>query len=209
MVQQRESHMRFFSFAFVAGASLLFALCLPGFVSAEELKEIDWLDLMPAEDLYLLENMPALEHQGDGPVTLPDEIMTGRVVPEMDGKSGRIPGFVVPLKTTEDMRILEFFLVPYYGACIHVPPPPPNQIIHVKYKKGFRLEALYDPVWIEERWKLIERKTMSLHRLTRLSRQTSRPMNRNPTIESLSPRAVPDYSLSVKLGLDGVIRVLP
>ena len=47
------------------------------------------------------------------------------------------------------MRILEFFLVPYYGACIHVPPPPPNQIIHVKYKKGFKLEALYDPVWIE------------------------------------------------------------
>lgn len=67
----------------------------------------------------------------------------------MGNVEGRIPGFVVPLKTTEDMRILEFFLVPYYGACIHVPPPPPNQIIHVKYKEGFFLEALYDPVWIK------------------------------------------------------------
>lgn len=112
-------------------------------------REIDWLELMPEEDLNLLESMPEIEHDGDGPVTLPDEIMTGRVVPEMDGVTGRIPGFVVPLKTTDDMRILEFFLVPYYGACIHVPPPPPNQIIHVKYKEGFTLEALYDPVWIE------------------------------------------------------------
>jgi hypothetical protein len=67
----------------------------------------------------------------------------------MANTRGRIPGFVVPLKTTEDMRILEFFLVPYFGACIHVPPPPPNQLIHMKYEKGFKLEALYDPVWVE------------------------------------------------------------
>lgn len=112
-------------------------------------REIDWLELMPAEDLALLESMPELEHEGDGPPLLPDEIMTGRVVPEMANVEGRIPGFVVPLKTTNDMRILEFFLVPYYGACIHVPPPPPNQIIHVKYREGFTLEALYDPVWVE------------------------------------------------------------
>lgn len=126
------------------------AFSLSTAISAKDAsQEIDWLELMPKEDLNLLENMPEISHEGDGPVTLPDEIMTGRVVPEMDGKSGRIPGFVVPLKTTQDMRILEFFLVPYYGACIHVPPPPPNQIIHVKYKEGFKLEALYDPVWIE------------------------------------------------------------
>ncbi|MBC7185333.1 MAG: DUF3299 domain-containing protein [Marinobacter sp.] len=123
-------------------------LLLPVSGQAEP-REIDWLELMPAEDLALLENMPEIEHEGDGAPLLPDEIMTGRVVPEMGNVEGRIPGFVVPLKTTQDMRILEFFLVPYYGACIHVPPPPPNQIIHVKYKEGFTLEALYDPVWIE------------------------------------------------------------
>lgn len=126
-------------------------LCLASFlgVATAADREIDWLELMPEEDLNLLESMPEIVHEGDGPPTLPDEIMTGRVVPGMDGVSGKIPGFVVPLKTTEDMRILEFFLVPYYGACIHVPPPPPNQIIHVKYKEGFTLEALYDPVWVE------------------------------------------------------------
>ncbi|GAA0844256.1 DUF3299 domain-containing protein [Marinobacter szutsaonensis] len=132
-------------------ASLVLAALL-GLASASvaaEPREIDWLELMPAEDLALLENMPEVEHEGDGPTILPDEIMTGRVVPAMGDVEGRIPGFVVPLKTTNDMKILEFFLVPYYGACIHVPPPPPNQIIHVKYKEGFYLEALYDPVWIE------------------------------------------------------------
>jgi len=118
-------------------------------LAVAEPREIDWLELMPEEDLALLESMPEIEHEGDGPALLPDEIMTGRVVPEMADVEGRIPGFVVPLKTTRDMRILEFFLVPYYGACIHVPPPPPNQIIHVKYREGFTLEALYDPVWIE------------------------------------------------------------
>lgn len=120
----------------------------------EASEEIDWLELMPAEDLKLLESMPEVTHEGDGPAALPDEIMTGRVVDEMEGKSGRIPGFVVPLETTDDMRITEFFLVPYYGACIHVPPPPPNQIIHVKYEEGFELEALYDPVWIEGELKI-------------------------------------------------------
>lgn len=137
-------------FATLLMVALVAVFSLSTAVSAKDAsEEIDWLELMPEEDLNLLENMPEVSHEGDGPATLPDEIMTGRVVPEMDGRSGRIPGFVVPLKTTQDMRILEFFLVPYYGACIHVPPPPPNQIIHVKYKKGFKLEALYDPVWIE------------------------------------------------------------
>ena len=137
-------------FATVLMVTLVAIVSLSTAVSAKDAsQEIDWLELMPEEDLNLLENMPEVSHEGDGPAALPDEIMTGRVVPEMDGRSGRIPGFVVPLKTTQDMRILEFFLVPYYGACIHVPPPPPNQIIHVKYKKGFKLEALYDPVWIE------------------------------------------------------------
>jgi len=137
-------------FATVFMVTLVAIVSLSTAVSAKDAsQEIDWLELMPEEDLNLLENMPEVSHEGDGPAALPDEIMTGRVVPEMDGRSGRIPGFVVPLKTTQDMRILEFFLVPYYGACIHVPPPPPNQIIHVKYKKGFKLEALYDPVWIE------------------------------------------------------------
>lgn len=64
-------------------------------------------------------------------------------------KKIRLPGFVVPVEYNDDQVITEFFLVPYFGACIHVPPPPPNQIIYVKYPQGLNLTALYDPFWIE------------------------------------------------------------
>jgi hypothetical protein len=66
-----------------------------------------------------------------------------------DQKNIRLPGFVVPVEYNDDQVITEFFLVPYFGACIHVPPPPPNQIIYVKYPQGLELTALYDPFWIE------------------------------------------------------------
>lgn len=131
--------------------TLCLLLSVASVSTAEETwRELDWLELMPEEDLRLLESLPEVEHEGDGPAALPDEILTGRVVPEMDGTRARIPGFVVPLKTVgSDQRIVEFFLVPYYGACIHVPPPPPNQIIHVTYKQGFTLDVLYEPVWVQ------------------------------------------------------------
>ena len=65
----------------------------------------------------------------------------------LDGQNVRIPGFLVPLDETKD-GLIQFLLVPYFGACIHTPPPPSNQIIEVRPKqpvKGFRP---MDTVWI-------------------------------------------------------------
>lgn len=67
--------------------------------------------------------------------------------PQLVGQVVRIPGFVVPLEDTKE-GLKEFLLVPYFGACIHSPPPPANQIIHVLPRtpvKGFRS---MDAVWI-------------------------------------------------------------
>ncbi|MFP3457944.1 DUF3299 domain-containing protein, partial [Psychrobacter sp. SIMBA_152] len=69
------------------------------------------------------------------------------VVEALDGKKVRIPGYVVQLEGDAD-NVTEFLLVPYFGACIHVPPPPPNQIIHVEYAEGVPYENTYDAVWI-------------------------------------------------------------
>ena len=66
---------------------------------------------------------------------------------DMDGASVRLPGYVVPLEDGKS-GMKEFLLVPYFGACIHTPPPPANQIIHVKTDhppKGLRS---MDTVWI-------------------------------------------------------------
>lgn len=50
----------------------------------------------------------------------------------LDGAIISISGFVVSLERNSDDALVDFLLVPYYGACIHVPPPPPNQMIYVK-----------------------------------------------------------------------------
>jgi hypothetical protein len=67
--------------------------------------------------------------------------------PALEGQNVRIPGFIVPLEDSKD-GLKEFLLVPYFGACIHSPPPPANQIIHVLPRtpaKGFRS---MDTVWV-------------------------------------------------------------
>ena len=63
------------------------------------------------------------------------------------GQAVRIPGFVVPLEDTKD-GIKEFLLVPYFGACVHSPPPPSNQIIHVLPKAAVKGLRSMDAVWI-------------------------------------------------------------
>jgi len=59
----------------------------------------------------------------------------------------RMPGYALPLESSAD-GVTEFLLVPYVGACIHTPPPPPNQIVFVKLSKPYKVDALYEPVWI-------------------------------------------------------------
>ena len=62
----------------------------------------------------------------------------------------KLPGFVVPLEEDKD-GLREFLLVPYFGACIHAPPPPANQIIHVVAPRGIKGVKSMDPVWVSGR----------------------------------------------------------
>ncbi|GEA50914.1 hypothetical protein VIN01S_17180 [Vibrio inusitatus NBRC 102082] len=63
-------------------------------------------------------------------------------------KQHRIPGFITPVEM-EGTKVTKFFLVPTAGACIHTPPPPPNQIVLVEYPEGVELVSLQTPVWVE------------------------------------------------------------
>ncbi len=73
---------------------------------------------------------------------------------KLDGKLVRLPGFVVPLDDFQEEGA-EFLLVPYYGACVHTPPPPPNQIVMVEMsgRKSIKLN-LFDAVWMSGRLKI-------------------------------------------------------
>ena len=64
----------------------------------------------------------------------------------LNGQYVKLPGYVVPLESDAGGLLSEFLLVPYYGACIHVPPPPSNQIVYVRLNKPYLLKSMEDPV---------------------------------------------------------------
>ncbi|QBK04614.1 DUF3299 domain-containing protein [Hylemonella gracilis] len=67
--------------------------------------------------------------------------------PALNGALTRLPGYVVPLEEGRQ-GLKEFLLVPYFGACIHTPPPPANQIVHVVLDKPVPGVRSMDAVWV-------------------------------------------------------------
>ncbi|GGJ88867.1 DUF3299 domain-containing protein [Pseudomonas matsuisoli] len=123
--------------------------------------ELDWLDMMPPEDQKALEEMPEIDHntpEAEGfsakgglkqDKGLPAVMYSAKTVPSLNGKKIRLGGYPVPLDASEAGTYETFFLVPYPGACIHVPPPPPNQIVLVTFPKGFKMADIYTPIWVD------------------------------------------------------------
>jgi len=112
---------------------------------AEDTLTLDWIDLIPESERNQFDSygMPAVDHDGD----VMKQSKVGTVRQELNGSMVKIPGFVIPLEGDENM-VTEFLLVPYFGACIHVPPPPPNQIIYVKFPKGAPVQQLWDVIYV-------------------------------------------------------------
>jgi hypothetical protein len=103
-----------------------------------------------------IESEPALvrklEQAGvdvDGLLAKRKEIIErGRTVnPLLNGQVVRMPGYLLPLEFS-GKQVSEFLLVPWVGACIHTPPPPPNQIVHVKPEKPVEMSGMFAPVWV-------------------------------------------------------------
>ena len=160
--------MKVAAYVFVASGIFIVPSAPAVSADAQIYEDIDWTELMPAEDLSALLNRPAfLDDIADGSAQdaldsfqqrqLEDEqaqqyqaaLSSTRVIQGFDGKAIRIPGFIVPLAQNEDKEVTRFFIVPYFGACLHMPPPPPNQILYVESEQGITLENLYDPYWFE------------------------------------------------------------
>jgi len=66
---------------------------------------------------------------------------------DLNGKTVRIAGYITPVEIDGE-NVISFLLVPYLGACIHVPAPPSNQIIYISGVKKLKLDEIYDPVWV-------------------------------------------------------------
>ncbi len=136
-------------------------------LAKDSFKMVEWPELMPKDDLDALLNPPEyLSDIEDGSeedqissqiqstiAAASDDryqqaLVSTNIVEEMNGKAIKIPGFIVPIEFNDQQTVTQFFLVPFFGACLHMPPPPPNQIIFVDYPKGLQLPSLYDPFWI-------------------------------------------------------------
>ena len=90
-------------------------------------KVIDWNDLIPWTNVFS-----------------PDEVKFNK---SLEDKEVKLPGYVIPLEYY-GREINTFLLVPYIGACIHVPPPPPNQIVYVDSKKPWDAMEWWEPVYV-------------------------------------------------------------
>jgi hypothetical protein len=123
--------------------------------------ELDWEELLPkdARSRFAAGPPPPVhDYLGEGGLAA-QQVMDFSVNKELDGQNVKLPGFIVPLDIGKDGLVAEFFLVPYFGACIHVPPPPPNQIVYVRMNKGIALDSIYEAYWITGRMKLQNKTT--------------------------------------------------
>ena len=124
---------------------------------AEEPQTLFWEELLPEGELDILDQLYASQqqatslfgHSPDNPMSEGPGVQIGtfNVRQELDGKLVKVPGFVLPFEYGKSGKISEFLLVPYFGACIHTPPPPPNQMVYVKAEKPTDLGQQWNAIW--------------------------------------------------------------
>ncbi len=148
-------------FVFALTMVLVLGLMVNAAEAAETAQELEWTDLMPkgynpddlVEEYQKKYNIADLSD--DDPVVkemmkkMDAMLKSSPLNTELNGKLIKLPGYVIPLET-DGQKTPEFLLVPYFGACIHVPPPPANQTVFVttQDKKGAAIRKLYDVVWV-------------------------------------------------------------
>jgi len=112
--------------------------------------DLDWKELLPQSErahFSAVAPPPVHDYRGEGgpPAVQAQDFSVNK---SLEGATVRLPGFIVPLEPVRNNGMSEFLLVPYFGSCIHVPPPPPNQIVYVHSSKRAAIESIYEAYWI-------------------------------------------------------------
>jgi uncharacterized protein len=112
--------------------------------------DLDWRELLPEGErshFTAVAPPPVHDYRGEGgpPAVQAQDFNVNK---SLEGTTVRLPGFIVPLDDAKSGTVSEFLLVPYFGSCIHVPPPPPNQIVYVHTGKRAGIDSIYDAYWI-------------------------------------------------------------
>lgn len=144
---------------------LMFGMYGP-LAAAVEPPELSWDELMPADyrpdELFGELDLSTLEDGDPRATALMQKLAKlweeAPVVKSLDGREIRLPGFAIPVDT-DGKRAKSFLLVPYYGACIHVPPPPSNQIVLVRAAQGAEIREAFDMVMVTGHLRVEAQKT--------------------------------------------------
>lgn len=131
-----------------------------------------------AKEIDYLQTLPDDSEEGQAIIDkIQAELNKAPINKKHDGKYVKMAGFIAPLDTANGM-IDRFLLVPYFGACIHVPPPPINQTVLVEAlpKKGVKLHQAEYPFWVEGKMQAIGEKTSIGEAGYRIIDATTRPI---------------------------------
>ncbi len=150
------------------GFAVLALVCSPSLLAKDALL-LDWGDLAPEGYFESLEKQQKSmlggifdnlgfedeeeidnsEEAQNAYAKMQNDLRAAPIVKELNGKYVKIPGYIVPLEFDfEKGTFSEFLLAPFFGACIHVPPPPSNQIVYVKSASPLKQKWLDDAVWV-------------------------------------------------------------
>ena len=120
---------------------------LPQAAFARKATEITWDDLIPP-------GVPYSEIIGEGEIDMINDTWkpvfdknATKLNPKLNGAYIKMPGYIIPIDISS-AGVTSFVLVPYVGACIHTPPPPPNQLVFVTTVEPWPNDDLWDPVWV-------------------------------------------------------------
>ena len=142
-------------------ACIVTVLLFAGFAMATDVRTLNWEELIPEADEPQVLTPPGGANGGLGgdegfdweeedtfEALFATPVYPTGVVEDLDRERVKLPGFIVPLEIVDDGKVSEFLLVPYFGACIHYPAPPPNQIVYVTMPDAIEIESMWDPVWV-------------------------------------------------------------
>lgn len=154
MVEQRSLAQAVLG-TLLAGLWIFFSLTPRVSVPSTDFKEIRWSDLTPREwdptKRFRTLNLDAMRDSDPRTAQLLLQMQgawdNAPTVSAMDGAAVKLSGYIVPLDGNRE-ALSEFLLVPYFGACIHTPPPPANQIVHVIAKTPASGFKAMDTVWV-------------------------------------------------------------
>jgi hypothetical protein len=111
---------------------------------AQEYIDLDWKDLVPEGQTIVPPMLQGLIDHDQAPSSRQQPRSTG-VRTDLNGQIVRLPGYIVPIEYS-GTGVTAFILVPFVGACVHVPPPPANQLVFVTTEDPYESSGMFEPV---------------------------------------------------------------